>query len=214
MKKIILISALLIIGISPSLFAKKGFGADLTVPLGAGIGFFQGDSDKHPNGGFEFGIYLKPNYYWDFSFISFGLSLEVGYQRDIYAYKEKNNRINGSITFDSFSLGFIPKIDVIFLSIGFGGGIKFPLGGNKLSSVIYGKKELEKYNYKELKKNFGENLLIPYIKASLDFMLIPNFALGIYIAYDFPFMAYNENNSNIKIKFSSLDIGGQITLRF
>ncbi len=214
MKKIILISAILIISVSHSLFAKKGFGADLTMPLGVGVGFFHNDIGKYPNGGFEFGVYLKPNYYWDFSFISFGLSLEVGYQRDIFAYKNKNNKQGGSITFDSFSLGFIPKIDVIFLSIGFGGGIKLPLAGNKLYSDIDDKKQLEKYNYKELKKKFGDNLIIPYIKASVDFMLLPNLALGIYIAYDIPYIVYNENNSDTKVKFSSLDIGGQITLRF
>ena len=53
-------------------------------------------------------------------------------------------------------------------------------------------------------------------------MLLPNVALGIYIAYDIPLMKYpndNSNNSynptsNTNIKFSSLDIGGQITLRF
>lgn len=214
MKKIILISAILIILVNPSLFAKKGFGADLTVPLGAGIGFFDKNANKNPNGGFEFGVYLKPNYYWEIPFVSLGLSLEIGYQRDIFAYKNKNSKSGENITFDSFSLGFMPKIDVIFLSIGFGGGIKFPLVGNKLSYDIYGKKQLEKYNYKELKKNFGDDLIIPYIKTSVDFMLLPNFALGIYIAYDISFMAYNENNSDTKVKFSSLDIGGQITLRF
>lgn len=220
MKKIVLISTLLIICISPSLFAKKGFGADLTVSLGAGIGFFHGDTNKYPNGGFEFGVCLKPNYYFEFSALSFGLSLEIGYQRDIFAYK--NEKLKGNTTFDSFALGFIPKIDVLFLSIGFGGGIKFPLGGNLSITDIYGGKQLEKYGYIELKENFGKNLIIPYIKANVDFMLLPNVALGIYIAYDIPLMKYpndNSNNSynptsNTNIKFSSLDIGGQITLRF
>ena len=106
MKKIVLISTLLIICISPSLFAKKDFGADLTVSLGAGIGFFHGDTNKYPNGGFEFGVCLKPNYYFEFSALSFGLSLEVGYQRDIFAYK--NEKLKGNTTFDSFALGFIP----------------------------------------------------------------------------------------------------------
>lgn len=220
MKKIVLMSTLLIICVSPSLFAKKGFGADLIVSLGAGVGFYHGDTNKYPNGGFEFGVYLKPNYYFEFSALSFGLSLEVGYQRDTFAYK--NEKLKGSSTFDSIALGFVPKIDVLFLSVGFGGGVKFPLGGNLSTTDIYGGKRLEKYGYNELKENFGDILIIPYVKASLDFMLLPNVALGVYIAYDIPVMKYpsdNSNNSynptsNTNIKFSSFDIGGQITLRF
>ena len=220
MKKLILISALLIMAISPSLFAKKGFGADLTVSLGAGVGFYHGDTNKYPNGGFEFGVYLKPNYYFEFSAISFGLSLEIGYQRDNFAYKNEN--LKGSSTFDSIALGFIPKIDILFLSVGFGGGVKFPLGATASSIDIYNNPKFKKYGYGEFKENFGNILIIPYVKASLDFMLLPNVGLGIYIAYDIPAMKYpsdNSNNgynttSNTNIKFSSFDIGAQITLRF
>ena len=210
MKKIILISTLLIISLSPSLFAKKGFGADLIVSLGAGIGFYHGDTNKYPNGGFEFGVYLKPNYYWEFSAISFGLSLEVGYQRDIFAYK--NEKRKGGTTFDSLALGLMPKIDILFLSIGFGGGVKLPLAGKSSSIDIYGIPTLAQYDYNELKENFGKTLIIPYIKTSLDFMLLYNIGLGIYIAYDIPLMKYPNANSNIT--FSSFDVGGQITLRF
>ena len=210
MKKIILISALLITAISPSLFAKKGFGADLTVSLGAGIGFFHGDTSKYPNGSFEFGVYLKPNYYFEFSTLSFGLSFEVGYQRDAFAYK--NEQLKGNTTFDSLALGFIPKIDVSFLSIGFGGGVKLPLSGKSYSIDIYSVPSLSQYNYNELKENFGSVLIIPYVKVSLDFMLLYNVGLGIYAAYDIPFMKYPSDNSNIK--FSSFDIGGEIILRF
>lgn len=218
MKKIVLISTLLIICVSPSLFAKKGFGADLIVSLGAGVGFYHGDTNKYPNGGFEFGVYLKPNYYFEFSALSFGLSLEVGYQRDTFAYK--NEKLKGSSTFDSIALGFVPKIDVLFLSVGFGGGVKFPLGATSSSIDIYNSPTFKKYGYNELKEKFGNILIIPYVKASLDFMLLYNVGLGIYIAYDIPVMTYPSDNSNnsydttSNITFSSFDIGGQITLRF
>lgn len=219
MKKIILISAILIISVSSNLFAKKGFGADLTMTLGAGVGFFHVDTNKYPGGGFEFGVYLKPNYYFEFAALSFGLSLEVGYQRDVFAYRYDKGK--GNYSFDSFSLGFLPKIDIIFLSIGFGGGVKFPLGGSYSFVDIYGVRRLEKYDYKELKEKYGNNILIPYIKATVDFMLLPNVALGIYISYDIPVMtyqmtignSYRTSETNLA-KFSSFDIGGQITLRF
>ena len=209
MKKIILISTLLIICISPSLFAKKSFGADLIVSLGAGIGFYHGDNDKQPNGGFEFGVYLEPNYYWEFSALYFGLSLEIGYQRDIFAYK--NEKLKGGLTFDSLALGLMPKIDVSFLSIGFGGGVKLPLGGKSSSIDINGIPTLTQYDYNKLKENFGKTLIIPYVKTSLDFMLLYNVGLGIYVAYDIPLMKSSDNSN---ITFSSFDVGGRIALRF
>ena len=43
MKKILLITSMLIITISTNLMAKSGFGVDLSVPLGAGIGFVYED---------------------------------------------------------------------------------------------------------------------------------------------------------------------------
>ena len=71
MKKIILISVLLITSVSTNLMAKNGFGVDLNVPLGAGIGFYFEDGKQSKtiksDIGFEFGVYLKPNYYFDLS---------------------------------------------------------------------------------------------------------------------------------------------------
>lgn len=83
MKKILLITSMLIITISTNLMAKSGFGVDLSVPLGAGIGFIYEDGKESktlkPDGGFEFGVYLKPNYYFDLSILSLGIALDIGY---------------------------------------------------------------------------------------------------------------------------------------
>ena len=132
MKKILLITSMLIITISTNLMAKSGFGVDLSVPLGAGIGFIYEDGKESktlkPDGGFEFGVYLKPNYYFDLSILSLGIALDIGYQRDVFAYKSDINKCN--LTFDSLSVGLMPKIDILFLSIGVGAGVKFPLGGS------------------------------------------------------------------------------------
>ncbi len=61
MKKILLITSMLIITISTNLMAKSGFGVDLSVPLGAGIGFIYEDGKESktlkPDGGFEFGVF-------------------------------------------------------------------------------------------------------------------------------------------------------------
>ena len=214
MKKILLITVMLIITINMNLMAKSGFGLDLTVPLGAGIGFIYEDGKENkiykPDGGFEFGIYLKPNYYFDLSVLSLGLALDFGYQRDVFAYKSDINKWD--LTFDSLSLGIMPKIDVLFMSIGLGAGVKFPLGAGSYSKVNSGGEYIEKYNLKQLQDKFN-NLLIPYLKASLDFIIIYNFTLGVYMSYDFPVIEY-KGILFPKTTLGGFDIGGQIGLRF
>lgn len=213
MKKFILVISLFIITISNNLTAKSGAGLDLSVPLGAGIGFYieNGKESKiiKPDAGFEFGVYLKPNYYFDLNILSLGISLDLGYQRDIFAYKYDLNK--GRVQFDSLSLGIMPKIDVLFMSIGIGAGVKSPLGGSSYSKENNGSEQSYSYNLRELQNKFY-NLYIPYLKASLDFILLYNFTLGIYISYDFPLMEYK--NVSPKISAGGLDIGGQIGVRF
>ncbi|MEI0603979.1 hypothetical protein R4K55_07130 [Brachyspira alvinipulli] len=213
MKKIILITILFITTISGSLMAKSGWGVDLSVPLGAGVGFYLEEGKQSeiikPDAGFEFGVYLKPNYYFDLSILSLGISLDLGYQRDVFAFKSDLNK--GNVTFDSLSLGLMPKIDILFMSIGVGAGVKFPLGGSSYSKENSGGEQRHSYNLKELQNQFY-NLYIPYIKTSIDFLLLYNITLGLYLSYDFPLMEYKD--SVPKVSFGGLDIGGQIGIRF
>ncbi|WP_300369703.1 hypothetical protein [Brachyspira sp.] len=213
MKKIILIIMLLITTMSCNLMAKSGVGVDLTVPLGAGVGFFYQDGKENkalkPDAGFEFGVYLRPNYYFDLSILSLGIALDVGYQRDVFAYKSDLGK--KSLTFDSLSVGIMPKIDILFMSIGLGAGVKFPLGGSSYYKGNSGVENSAKYNLTDLQNKFN-NLLIPYLKVNLDFLLLYNFTLGIYMSYDFPLAEYKGTVP--KITFGGLDIGGQIGIRF
>ena len=213
MKKIILMTMLFITTISGSLMAKSGWGVDLTVPLGAGIGFYLEDGKQSetikPDGAFEFGVYLKPNYYFDLSILSLGISLDLGYQRDVFAYKSDLSK--GSVTFDSLSIGLMPKIDILFMSIEVGDGVKFPLGGSSHYKENSGSEYMFQYNLKELQNQFY-NLYIPYLRASIDFLLLYNFTLGVYVSYDFPLMEYKD--SIPKVSFGGLDIGGQLGVRF
>lgn len=213
MKKAALILFLFLSVMTSGLMAKDGFGVDLSVPLGAGIGFYlengkQSETVK-PDGGFEFGVYLKPNYYFDLTIFSLGISLDFGYQRDVFAYKSDLSK--GNVTFDSLSIGLMPKIDILFMSIGVGAGVKFPLGGSSYSKENSGGEIIEKYTLKQLQNQFY-NLYIPYLKASLDFLLLYNVTLGVYLSYDFPLLEYKE--SIPKTKIGGLDIGGQIGIRF
>ncbi|MEI0530854.1 hypothetical protein R4I97_04770 [Brachyspira pilosicoli] len=213
MKKIILMITLFIMSISTTLMAKSGAGVDITVPLGAGIGFFFEDGKKNealkPNAGFEGGVYLRPNYYFDLAVLSLGISLDLGYQRDVFSFKSDIN--TEYLSFDSLSIGLMPKIDILFLSIGVGAGIKFPLGGASYSKENSGGEQSHTYNLKQLQEQF-DNLYIPYIRTSLDFLLLNNFTLGIYVSYDF--IAMKTKTINPQTTFGALDIGGQIGIRF
>ena len=213
MKKIILMITLFIMTISTTLMAKSGAGVDITVPLGAGIGYFFQDGKRienlKPNAGFEGGVYLRPNYYFDLAVLSLGISLDLGYQRDVFSYKPERN--TEYLSFDSLSIGLMPKIDVLFMSIGVGAGVKFPLGGASYSKENNGGERSYTYNLKQLQDQF-DNLYIPYLKASLDFLLLYNFTLGIYVSYDF--MAMQYKNVEPKVTFGALDIGGQVGIRF
>ncbi|WP_295297228.1 hypothetical protein [uncultured Brachyspira sp.] len=213
MKKIILMITLFIMTISTTLMAKSGAGVDITVPLGAGIGYFFQDGERietlKPNAGFEGGVYLRPNYYFDLAVLSLGFSLDLGYQRDVFGYKSDRNI--EYLSFDSLSIGLMPKIDVLFLSVGVGAGVKFPLGGASYSKENSGGEQSHTYNLKQLQDQF-DNLYIPYLKVSLDFLLLYNFTLGIYVSYDF--MAMQYKNVEPKVTFGALDIGGQVGIRF
>lgn len=213
MKKIILMITLFIMTISTTLMAKSGAGVDITVPLGAGIGYFFQDGERietlKPNAGFEGGVYLRPNYYFDLAVLSLGFSLDLGYQRDVFGYKSDRNI--EYLSFDSLSIGLMPKIDVLFLSLGVGAGVKFPLGGASYSKENSGGEQSHTYNLKQLQDQF-DNLYIPYLKVSLDFLLLYNFTLGIYVSYDF--MAMQYKNVEPKVTFGALDVGGQVGIRF
>ena len=213
MKKIILMITLFIMTVSTTLMAKSGAGVDITVPLGAGIGYFFEDGKESqtlkPKAGFEGGVYLRPNYYFDLAVLSLGFSLDLGYQRDVFGYKSDRNI--EYLSFDSLSIGLMPKIDVLFLSVGVGAGVKFPLGGASYSKENSGGEQSHTYNLKQLQDQF-DNLYIPYLKVSLDFLLLYNFTLGIYVSYDF--MAMQYKNVEPKVTFGALDIGGQVGIRF
>ena len=213
MKKIILMITLFIMTVSTTLMAKSGAGVDITVPLGAGIGYFFEDGKESqtlkPKAGFEGGVYLRPNYYFDLAVLSLGFSLDLGYQRDVFGYKSDRNI--EYLSFDSLSIGLMPKIDVLFLSVGVGAGVKFPLGGASYSKENSGGEQSHTYNLKQLQDQF-DNLYIPYLKVSLDFLLLYNFTLGIYVSYDF--MAMQYKNVDPKVTFGALDVGGQVGIRF
>ena len=106
-------------------------------------------------------------------------------------------------------------------SIGIGGGIKTPFGGNVISqlaaaneSVLTGKKE---YNFSDI-KNVFKSIVIPYIKldVNLYYHLTRNVSLlaGLYFNYNFAFKYNTDYINNFagvkvfdKLEVSSFSIG-------
>lgn len=89
MKKLIIITSILVMSISSGLMAKTGFGLGLIVPLGASFSSFSGNDANNikSDTGFEFGVHVQPAYYFGFEYLSFGLGLDLGYNRDVFAFK-------------------------------------------------------------------------------------------------------------------------------
>ena len=210
MKKLLVITSLLIMTVSGSLMAKTGFELNVLLPFGMSVGTYTGDNSKFTKTdlGFEFGIHVIPGYYFGISNIDLGIGLDIGYQKDVFAFKQDEQNMGAS--FDSFNLGLMPRIDLAFLSIGIGGGIKFPLAGLYYTKIggssIAG---ATMFDTKGIYQNF-DNPFIPYVKLTLDFILPLNLTAGIYISYDIPLMEAKGND----LKFSSVDLGAQIGIRF
>lgn len=192
--------------------AKTGFGLGIMWPLGASFSHFSGNDAKNlkSDDGFEFGV--QPAYYFGFDMLSFGLDLDLGYNRDVFAFKSAMDQtLKGGVTFDSLMIGVLPRLDVAFVSIGVGAGVKIPLGGRSYFNEGNGSETSEKYNLNKIKENF-KNPYIPYIKGVVDFMLPFNLVLGVYAAYDIPLVEYKDPANNVKM--SSFDLGAEIGLRF
>ncbi|MEI0540434.1 hypothetical protein [Brachyspira pulli] len=214
MKKFIIITSILVMSISSGLMAKTGFGLGIMVPLGASFSHFSGNDAKNLKSdvGFEFGVHVQPAYYFGFDMLSFGLGLDLGYNRDVFAFKAAmDETLKGGVTFDSLMIGVLPRLDVAFVSIGVGAGVKIPLGGSSYFNEGNGLETSEKYNLNKIKENF-KNPYIPYIKGVVDFMLPLNLVLGVYAAYDIPLIEYKDPANNVKM--SSFDLGAEIGLRF
>lgn len=214
MKKFIIITSILVMSISSGLMAKTGFGLGIMVPLGASFSHFSGNDAKNLKSdvGFEFGVHVQPAYYFGFDMLSFGLGLDLGYNRDVFAFKAAMDQtLKGGVTFDSLMIGVLPRLDVAFVSIGVGAGVKIPLGGSSYFNEGNGSETSEKYNLNKIKENF-KNPYIPYIKGVVDFMLPLNLVLGVYAAYDIPLVEYKDTANNVKM--SSFDLGAEIGLRF
>lgn len=214
MKKLIIITSILVMSLSSGLMAKTGFSLGLLIPIGASFSSFSGNDAQHikSDAGFEFGIHVQPAYYFGFEYLSFGLGLDLGYNRDVFAFKSAiDEKSRGGLTFDSLMIGVLPRIDIAFVSIGVGAGVKIPLAGSSYFRESDGGYTSQGYDYKKLKDTFT-NPYIPYVKGVVDFLLPYNIVLGVYASYDIPLVEYKDPGNNIKM--SAFDLGAEIGLRF
>ena len=104
--------------------AKTGFEVNVLFPFGVSLGTYTGtDAAKYTkaDAGFEFGIHVIPGYYFGISNIALGIGLDIGYQKDVFAFGLKGEKGRYGASFDSFHLGLLPRIDLAFISIGVGG---------------------------------------------------------------------------------------------
>ena len=163
---------------------------------------------------FENSFSIQPGVFFSYyDTISSAIFLDIGYSKDRYEFRygESENRIVENFRLNNISIGLLPRINFGFLSIGIGGGVKFPI--SMTYSIDNEKYKLDLGDIRDTLNNF----YYPYIKASVDFLIKGKnkfmMTLGVYANYDFPFNL--KNNGILKDAYSkeniaSFDIGFQI----
>ena len=145
--------------------------------------------------------------------MSFSLLLDLGYYHDSYDFKYTidGRRATENYQFESFLVGGYARLNFGFISLGAGGGAKIPGSATyKLNS--YDRHRFYRFNFGDLSDIF-ENVVIPYVRFSLDFTVFNYLLIGVYASYDFPlYFQYNNYINDViinKDSISALDIGIQ-----
>lgn len=154
---------------------------------------------------FEIGAFMNTSMFFKLEPVNVMTGIDIGYYKDVFAYITKLGGRNTS-TFDSLLLGITTKVNYDFLYAGLSIGTKIPL----LASTSYGF-NLDKFFAHQLDLRY-KNIVVPYIKLSLDFLVIYNVLLGLYLSYDLPVIIdkYTEPDSTL----SAIDVGIQAGVRF
>ena len=173
---------------------------------------------------FENSFSIQPGVFFSYyDKISSAVFLDIGYSRDRYefrSYDDTGERTIENFKLNNISIGLLPRVNFGFLSIGIGGGVKFPISmGYSLESVNHIEKI--KFDFSDIRDNL-DKFYYPYLKASVDFLIKGKnkfmMTFGVYANYDFAFNLKNEsalkdialNKENI----ASFDIGFQVGLYF
>lgn len=221
MKKAIILLMLLSVNLFPQKIGFLSFG--LSIPLVGSLADYK--IEKH--GGnvskenyeskstFEGGLLLKAGYSFILKqnkpyFIS--LLFDFGYYRDTFGFMNYINNRKEVNVFDSLNMGFFAEGLFGLFTLGFGGGIKVPLGGSLRYDNI-----IELLNYGRLKNRF-DDLYIPYIKFIIGLRYDGAYAeggssLSFYFNYDFPKIKVKGVEPDIQ-RLCSIDLGVQIGFHF
>ena len=220
MKKAIILLMLLSVNLFPQKIGSPSFG--LSIPLVGSLADYK--IEKH--GGnvskenyeskstFEGGLLLKVGYSFIFKPYFISLLFDFGYYRDTFGFMNYINNRKEVNVFDSLNMGFFAEGLFGFFTLGFGGGIKVPLGGSLRYDNI-----IELLNYGRLKNRF-DDLYIPYIKFIIGLRYDSVYeggrsgsSLSFYFNYDFPKIKVKGVEPDIQ-RLCSIDLGVQIGFHF
>ena len=173
---------------------------------------------------FDNSFSFQPGIFWGYyDLLSSAFLFDIGYNKDRYEIKYTVNgkRVLENYNFSSISFGLFPRLNIGFVSIGAGGGIKLPLYLRyTISSDEYSKNKYS-LDFGDIKDTF-KTCYIPYVKASFDFLIKTKrkimVSFGVYANYDFPIdMDQNGLLKDIAVNKDSLasfDIGFQFGVYF
>lgn len=223
MKRTIILFALLILS-SVNLYSQIGFPSfGFSIPLVGSLPDYKieknGGSASKDNyeskSAFEGGALLQFGYSFMLNknrLYLISLGFDFGYYRDTFAFQNFQNNRKEINVFDSMNIGAYVEGLFYCFTVGFGGGIKVPLGGSfRYENII------ELLNYGRLKNKF-DDLYIPYIKFTIglrydNIYLGSGNSLSFYFNYDFPKVRVRGVEPD-KQRLSSIDLGVQIGFHF
>lgn len=174
---------------------------------------------------FENSFSIQPGIFFSYyDMLSSAIFFDIGYHNDRYEFRNNidNNRIVENFSLNNISIGILPRINFGFLSLGIGGGIKFPISmtylkENKDTGDLQENRRLALGDIRDTLKDFYN----PYIKASVDFLIKGKnkfmMTVGVYANYDFAFHLKEDGVLTAAISrenIAAFDLGFQIGLYF
>ena len=240
MKNITIIIFSIIMIFSKLSFAESSWQFGIMIPIGASFSFYnvrfnnsEATADyiknyQKINGavGFDAGVNLQGGYLISDGDKGISLLLDLGYSHDSFGLSSSYNKGNIKVksteyyTFESLSIGILPKFHYKNYSFGFGVGVKLPLYLTHSAEIAKDNEIIKTYSYYNTSKmnSIMKNTVMTYVKLTFDysFYVHENIALllGAYVGTDFGIDLRGAELVKVDSRnLASFDLGIQLGLK-
>ncbi|WP_295161687.1 hypothetical protein [uncultured Brachyspira sp.] len=237
-KLIIILSFMLVF--SKLSFAESGWQFGIMVPVGASfsfynVNFFKDAPSDYVNNykkkvgsvGFDSGININAGYLITDGNKGISLLLDLGYSHDTFSLTDfyNNNGVNVNkkeyYTFESLSLGILPKFHYNNFAFGLGIGVKIPMHLTHTLESSHDNTITEMTSYYKVSQmnDVMKNAVMTYIKLTFDYSFYVHneiaVVLGAYMGTDFGIDLRGAEREYVDSRnLASFDLGVQLGLKF